>query len=73
MDHLPPPADDRGPLQLEASWIGVGIAVLVVTARIYTRVKIVRRLSLDDYLMVAALVSASLRRNPCAKSSDPTD
>lgn len=56
MDRLPPPTEDRGPMFLEANWIGVSFATLVIVARIFTRVKVVGRLSLDDYLMVVALV-----------------
>ena len=56
MDNLPPLTDDRGPMFLKANWIGVGFGVLFVSARILTRIKILRHLSLDDYLMVISLV-----------------
>lgn len=52
--------EDRGPLFLQAIWIEAAIASLFVAARIFARIKIQGKLSLDDYLMVLALVIRSL-------------
>ena len=30
MDHLPPLTEDRGPMFLKASWVGVGFGVIFV-------------------------------------------
>ena len=61
MDHLPPLTEDRGPMFLKASWVGVGFGILFVCARIVTRIKILRHLSLDDYLMAISLVCGAFR------------
>lgn len=58
MGPLPDLTEDRGPMFLKANWIGVGFGVLFVGARIITRFKVMRRLSLDDYLMILSLVCA---------------
>lgn len=57
--------EDRGPLFLQAIWIEAAIASLFVAARIFARIKIQGKLSLDDYLLVLALV---IRRLPELRS-----
>lgn len=52
--------EDRGPLFLQAIWTEAAIASLFVAARIFARIKIQGKLSLDDYLLVLALVIPSL-------------
>ena len=65
MNRLPSLTEDRGPAFLKVNWIGVGFGVLFLGARIFTRLKVLRHLSLDDYLMVVSLVCAStLHENP---------
>jgi hypothetical protein len=49
-----------GPSAVIAGWIEAGIAVIVVTARTYTQVKVVGRMGVEDYLMILALVRAPL-------------
>lgn len=56
MGNLPPLTEDRGPTFLKVNWIGVGFGVLFVGARIITRIRVMRKLSLDDYLMLVSLV-----------------
>ncbi|KAI9846899.1 MAG: hypothetical protein M1837_003511 [Sclerophora amabilis] len=53
-----PPNDDLGPAMLEAIWIEAAIAIAVMMARLYARIRIVRQVSLDDYLMITSLVFA---------------
>lgn len=66
MDYLPSLTEDRGPGFLKANWIGVGFGVLFVGARIFTRLRVLRHLSLDDYLMLTSLVSKDLfERSHC--------
>lgn len=40
---------------LKVNWIGVGFGILSVGARVFTRIKILKHLSLDDYLMIVSL------------------
>jgi hypothetical protein len=46
-----------GPSAVIAGWVEASIAIIIVAARIYTQVKVVGRVGVDDYLMVLALVS----------------
>lgn len=39
------------------NWIGCGLSILVVLARIYARVFIVKKAGIDDVFIVMALVS----------------
>lgn len=56
MESLPPPSENRGPLMLQVTWIAVGIASIFLAARIFTRIKTLGKLKLDDYLILLALV-----------------
>lgn len=38
-------------------WVGAGIALVLVLLRLYTRIIIVRKLGMDDHIMVLATVS----------------
>lgn len=60
MKNMSSDTEDRGPLFLQAIWIEAAIASLFVAARIFARIKIQGKLSLDDYLLVLALVIRSL-------------
>jgi len=46
-----------GPSANIAGWCEATVAFVVVVLRLYTQIKIVGRVGLDDYLMIAALVS----------------
>jgi hypothetical protein len=46
-----------GPSAVIAGWVEASIAIIIVSARIYTQTRVVGRVGLDDYLMVLALVS----------------
>jgi hypothetical protein len=46
-----------GPSANIAGWCEATVAIVVVALRLYTQIKIVGRVGLDDYLMIAALVS----------------
>lgn len=58
--NLPPPSEKRGPVFLQAVWIGVAIATLSLIARCMARYKRKARLLLDDWLMILALVCLTL-------------
>jgi hypothetical protein len=49
-------AHGRGPTILIAMWTTTSIAALFVVARLYTRIKILRSVGLDDYLMASSMV-----------------
>ena len=53
-------ADSRGPTILIAMWTTTSIATLFVIARLYTRIKILRSLGLDDYLMACSMVLSKI-------------
>lgn len=57
-----PASDDRGPLFIRAIFIMAGIAIPVMVARVYARIKHRGKLAWDDYLMIVSLVSAFPRR-----------
>ncbi|KAI9760802.1 MAG: hypothetical protein M4579_001432 [Chaenotheca gracillima] len=50
--------DSRGNSMLEAVWIEAGIASIIMGLRMYTRIAIVKKVSLDDYLMMLSLILA---------------
>ena len=52
-----PPDVNRGPGILIASWIEAGVALFVLSLRLYTRSNIVRSVGWDDWTMVFATVS----------------
>ena len=54
----PPPDGDvnRGPLIIAVSFVEFAFALLLVVLRFYTRIKLVRKIGLDDWLVLAALV-----------------
>ena len=47
---------DLGPGLLAANWTEAGIAVVIVGLRFVTRIKVVRNVGADDYIMGFALV-----------------
>lgn len=51
-----PPNANRGPMLIRAMWSMNGVAITIVILRFYTQLKVIRKLSLADYLMVVALV-----------------
>lgn len=46
-----------GPKVLVANWTEAGIATVVVCIRMFTQIKVVGRVGIDDYLILLALVS----------------
>ena len=46
----------RAPLLFKAMWISGGTAAVVVSLRVYTQLRVFRKLGLTDYLMILALV-----------------
>jgi hypothetical protein len=51
-------AQNRGPTILIAMWTATSIAVMFVAARLYTRIRILRNIGLDDYLIASSMVGA---------------
>uniref|UniRef100_A0A093UM92 Rhodopsin domain-containing protein n=1 Tax=Talaromyces marneffei PM1 TaxID=1077442 RepID=A0A093UM92_TALMA len=49
-------AQDRGPTILIAMWTTTSIATLFVAARLFTRIRILRNIGLDDYLIASSMV-----------------
>ena len=49
--------ENLGPALLIIAWLFAAVAVVVVFARYYVRIKIVRKTCLDDWLILLALVS----------------
>ncbi|EED22505.1 conserved hypothetical protein [Talaromyces stipitatus ATCC 10500] len=49
-------AQNRGPTILIAMWTTTSIATLFVAARLFTRIRILRDIGLDDYLIAASMV-----------------
>ena len=46
-----------GPKILAANWTEASIATVIVCIRIFTQIKVVGRVGIDDYLILLALVS----------------
>ncbi|KAF2234782.1 hypothetical protein EV356DRAFT_532582 [Viridothelium virens] len=53
-----PPNLNKGPGILAVSWIEAGVGLVVLSARIYTRSRIVRNMGWDDWTMVFATILA---------------
>lgn len=58
------PSDDKGPRILSILWALTGFTTVVVATRIYIRCALLRKVGIDDYLIVFSLVSTELYR-PC--------
>ena len=60
MDSLPIPSggdQNRGPELVAVIWAFTTLATIIVSLKIFTRVKILQELALDDLFTVFALVS----------------
>jgi hypothetical protein len=49
--------DDKGPKILAVLWTLTGLTTVMVIARVYIRLKLLRNFGTDDYLIVASMVS----------------
>jgi hypothetical protein len=47
---------NNGPPVVVANWTEAAIAIIVVALRLYTQARVVRKVHVEDYLIVAALV-----------------
>lgn len=59
MDGLPPPVvghHNRGPTLVTVIWVLTGLALIAVSTKIYTRIKIICEPVLDDIFIVLAVV-----------------
>lgn len=54
---------DLGATMNAVGWTEASVAIVLLGARLFTRVKIVQHIGWDDYLMVMAVVSS-----PCSSS-----
>ena len=48
---------NRGPSILAVSWTECAVAILFVSARMYTRIFLIHNVGIDDWMMLLALVS----------------
>lgn len=48
---------NRGPCILAVSWTECVVAILFVSARMYTRIFLIHNVGIDDWMMLLALVS----------------
>ena len=72
MDSLPVPSGgdhNRGPELVAVTWAFTTLASIIVSLKIFTRVKILQELALDDLFTVFALVSER-RTLQLSKGSD---
>lgn len=53
-------ADDRGPLVNLANWVTLVVACLATLTKIATKLRKIRNLQGDDYIMLAAMVFSSV-------------
>lgn len=52
-----PPADhDLGPMLVKTTWSLLGVSAVVVSTRLFVKIRTLRKLFMDDYLMILALV-----------------
>lgn len=58
---------NRGPELLAITWVFTVLALLVVIAKFYTKVKILRGLGIDDFLVVLSMVSRNGRSRSSAQ------
>lgn len=56
-DPIDPDAPGRGPLIMGVTWTMTILCILIITARFYVRATVARKVSLDDWFMLAAVVS----------------
>lgn len=57
--QIPPnidPTEDKGPKIMGVLWALTGFTTLVVAARLYIRLVMLRSFGLDDYLIAAGMV-----------------
>ena len=61
MELAPPPGgnQDRGPTLIAVTWTFTAMALVVVGAKVYTRLKIVRETALGDLFTMLSMVSLS--------------
>ena len=58
-------AQDDGRTIVSTIWIFVAVSILFVSARLFTRARIVQSLGLDDWLISLSLVSVSYKDLNC--------
>lgn len=55
--QLPDPTDNKGPLLRRTVWVLISLSTVVVSFRVFSKLRKTRRLYWDDALMILALVS----------------
>ena len=58
MTAVPYDGHSTGPSMLAVTWVFTGISTIIVSLKIWTRIKIIGQTGLDDVLTVVALVCA---------------
>ena len=65
MPTLPPPVNPsdlgHGPLVMGLTWTFSSLALIVVGVRFWVRIVVTKKLNVEDWLMLFAVVCASLR------------
>ncbi|KAI9839333.1 MAG: hypothetical protein M1837_002218 [Sclerophora amabilis] len=70
MDEAKFLAENRGPTLITVGWIFTSLAIVVVVLRLFTRFRLTRNSGLDDYFIIASLVSGlAMILVPLAKAS----
>lgn len=64
-------SDNLGPAVLAVAWTLAAVATLVVAARLYVRLRIVRTLNADDYIILLTLVCLPSLCDPIIASACP--
>jgi hypothetical protein len=65
-----PPDHNRGPQILAICGSLVALTLIVGFLRLYVRIRIIREVGVDDYLMMGAMVSTLSARNACYSGGD---
>ncbi len=52
-----PSQANQGPMINAVIWLGAGLSLILVLLRVFARARIVKKIGLDDHIMVVAMVS----------------
>lgn len=67
----PPDGDeDRGPQFIAAAAVTTAAALIAVCLRMYVRIRIVRAVGIDDYMIIVSMVMPRISTFCCSSSSN---
>ncbi|RMJ28848.1 hypothetical protein PHISP_00299 [Aspergillus sp. HF37] len=66
-----PKAGDKGSTMMGVMWSLTMLAFVIVVTRLYIRQRLLRNLGLDDWLIVASMVTLPVTPNPIVSPADP--